>query len=141
MSFSSLVSWAAAASRSLPNMAAMPSAISVLALRSSASAGASAQSSPGPPGPGPHSSPLRRPSPSLLARLASHCSPLVAASVITSSCHETCFPRARRQPRLTYATYVRPPAPATARKPEPGAGWQALLTGAQRLDELLLVHG
>src|SRR6185437_4305938 len=51
------------------------------------------------------------------------------------------FFRARRQPRLTYATYVRPPAPTTARKPEPGAGWQALLTGAQRLDELLLIHG
>src|ERR1035437_8651738 len=33
------------------------------------------------------------------------------------------------------------PAPVTARKPEPGAGWQALFTGAQRLAALLLVHG
>jgi hypothetical protein len=51
-------------------------------------------------------------------------------------------PGGRRQPRLTYPTYVpRPAVSGTARKPEPGAGWQALLTGAQRLDELLLVHG
>jgi hypothetical protein len=85
-----------------------------------------------------------QPSPAALAVAASQAcfplQPLVAESVITSSCHETCSP-ARRQPRLTYATYVRPPAPATTRKPEPGAGWQALLTGAQRLDELLLIHG
>jgi hypothetical protein len=43
MSFSSLVSWAAAASRSLSNMAAMPPAISVPAPRSSPSAGAVVQ--------------------------------------------------------------------------------------------------
>ena len=51
-------------------------------------------------------------------------------------------PGGRRQPRLTYPTYVpRPAGSGTARKPEPSTGWQALLTGAQRLDELLLVHG
>src|SRR6185437_2535642 len=35
------------------------------------------------------------------------------------------------------------PAPGSGnpRQPEPGAGRQALLTGAQRLDELLLIHG
>ena len=72
MSFSSLVSWAAVASRSLSNAAAMLPATSVPAPRPPPSAPASAPSSPGP---GPYSRPVRRPWPSPLARLASYCSP------------------------------------------------------------------